>query len=56
MVSVNAPQAARITAPYGTDVEVDPDAPFVLLLPQDGGELSITDAQGEEISYNSREW
>ena len=56
VVSVNAPQAARITAPDGTDVEVDPDAPFVLLLPQDGGELSITDAQGEEISYNSREW
>ena len=56
VVSANTPQAARITAPDGTDVEVDPDAPFVLLLPQDGGELTITDDQGEEISYNSRDW
>ena len=56
VVSANTPQAARIEAPDGTDVEVDPDAPFVLLLPQDGGELTITDDQGEEISYYTRDW
>ena len=56
VISANTPRAARIEAPDGTYAEISPDAPFVLLLPQNGGELTITGAQGEKIAYSTRDW
>ena len=56
VVSANIPRAAKVETPDGTTVDLDPDTPFVLLLPQDGGELTITGVQGADIPYNSRDW
>ena len=55
VVSANGARAAKVEFPDGTVAEIDPGAPFVLLF-QDSGELTITDVQGNELPYGSRDW